>query len=98
MKLTQLAAKPQLVKIELTDEDTIREYGEPLEFWIWDRQPLDKFVKLAQMKGDNMSELIVSVNEMILDEEGNAIVKDGLVLPTNIMSRVIGRVVETLGK
>jgi hypothetical protein len=98
MKLTQLAAKPQLVKIELNDEDVVKEFGEPLEFWIWDRQPMDRFVKLAQMKGENMSELIEAVNDMVLDEEGNPIIKDGLVLPTNIMTKVIGKVVETLGK
>jgi len=98
MKLTQLAAKPQLVKIELTDEDIVREFGEPLEFWIWDRQPMDKFVRLAQMRGEDMSELITAVNEMVLDEEGNPIVKDGLMLPTNVMTKVIGKVVETLGK
>ena len=98
MKLTQLAAKPQLVKIELTDEDVVREFGEPLEFWIYDRQPMDKFVRLAQMRGEDMSELITAVNEMVLDEEGNPIVKDGLMLPTNVMTKVIGKVVETLGK
>jgi hypothetical protein len=98
MKLTQLAAKPQLVKIELNDEDVVKEFGEALEFWIWDRQPMDKFIRLAQMKGEDMSELIAAVNDMVLDEEGNPVVKDGLVLPTNVMTKVIGKVVETLGK
>jgi phosphoribulokinase len=98
MKLTQLAAKPQLVKIEINDEDIIKEFGESLEFHIWDRQPMDKFIRLAQMKGEDMSELIAAVNDMVLDEEGNPVVKDGLVLPTNVMTRVIGKVVETLGK
>jgi phosphoribulokinase len=98
MKLTQLAAKPQLVKIEINDEDIVKEFGESLEFHIWDRQPMDKFIRLAQMKGEDMSELIAAVNDMVLDEEGNPVVKDGLVLPTNVMTRVIGKVVETLGK
>lgn len=98
MKLTQLAAKPQLVRIELTDESIIKQFGEPLEFWIWDRQPMDKFIRLAQMKGEDMGELIEAVNNMVLDEEGQPVVKDGLVLPTDIMTKVIGRVVETLGK
>jgi hypothetical protein len=98
MKLTQLAAKPKLVKIEINDEDIVKEFGEALEFWIWDRQPMDKFVKLAQMKGEDMSELVAAVNDMVLDEEGNPVVKDGLVLPTNVMTKVIGKVVETLGK
>lgn len=98
MKLTQLAAKPKLIKVELTDEDVVKEFGESLEFYIWDRQPIDKFVKLAQMKGNDLNELITAVNEMVLDEEGNPIIKDGLVLPTNVMTKVIGKVVETLGK
>ena len=98
MKLTQLAAKPQLVKIVLNDEDVVKEFGEELEFFIYDRQPMDKFIRLAQMKGEDMSELIAAVNDMVLDEEGNSIIKDGLVLPTNVMTKVIGKVVETLGK
>jgi hypothetical protein len=98
MKLTQLAAKPQLIKIELNDEDTVKEFGESLEFWIWDRQPMDKYIRLAQMGTDNMGELIQAVNEMVLDEEGQSVIKDGLMLPTAVMTRVIGKVVETLGK
>jgi hypothetical protein len=98
MKLTQLAAKPQLVKIEITDEDIVKEFGETLEFYIWDRQPMDRFIRLAQMKTENLSELIETVNDMVLDEAGNKILKDELVLPTNVMTRVITRVVETLGK
>jgi len=35
---------------------------------------------------------------MILDEDGTPIVKDGYLLPSNILTRVIGKVVETLGK
>lgn len=98
MKLTQLAAKPQLVKIELNDEDIVKEFGEPLEFWIWDRQPMDKYIRLAQLQGNNMDELIKAVNEMVLDEDGNPIVKDDLALPTGIMTKVVGKVVESLGK
>jgi len=98
MKLTQLAAKPQLVKITLDEEDVIKQYGEPLEFWIYDRQPLDKFIRLAQMQADNFADLVMAINEMVLDEEGNKIITEELTLPTNVMTKVIGKVVETLGK
>jgi hypothetical protein len=98
MKLTQLAAKPQLVKIELNDEDVVKEYGESLEFWIWDRQPMDQFVRLAKMDASNFEMLVEAVNGMVLDEDGNPVLKDGVVLPTNVMTKVIGKVVETLGK
>ena len=98
MKLTQLAAKPQLVKITLDDEDTQKEFGESLEFWVWDRQPMEQFVKLAQMKSDNFADLVEVINTMVLDEDATPVVKDGLILPAHIMTRVITKVVETLGK
>jgi hypothetical protein len=98
MKLTQLAAKPQLIKISLDDEEIVKEYGEALDFWIWDRQPMDKYIRLAQIKGENIADLIAAVNEMILDEQGNPVLQDGATLPTHVMTKVIGKVVETLGK
>lgn len=98
MKLTQLAAKPQLIKIVIDDEETVQQYGEAVEFWIYDRQPLDKFVKLATLKTDNAAELIETVNGMALDEDGTPVVKDGLTLPMDLMTKVIGKVVERLGK
>lgn len=98
MKLTQLAAKPKLVKIEINDEETLKEFNESIEFYIWDRQPMDKYIKLAQIQGENISELISAVNEMVLDEKGKQILDNDNALPTHIMTRVIGKVVETLGK
>lgn len=98
MKLTQLSKKPELVKVELTDEDTIKEYGESLEFWVYDRTNMDVFVKMATMKGEDFGDMVELVNKMILDEDGTPIVKDGYLLPSNILTRVIGKVVETLGK
>ena len=98
MKLTQITAKPKLVKMILDDEDIVKEYGEALEFWIYDRQPMDQFVRLAQMKPEDFQEMVAMVNGMVLDEDGHPVVKDDLVLPTGIMTKVIGKVVETLGK
>ena len=98
MRLTQLSAKPQLIKISIDDEDTVKEFGEALDFWIYDRQPLDQFVRLAQMKSENFGDLIEVVNSMVLDEEGNRILEGENMLPTNVMTKVIGKVVETLGK
>jgi hypothetical protein len=98
MKLTQLSKKPELVKVELTDEDTIKEYGESLEFWVYDRTNMDVFVKMATMKNEDFGDMVELVNKMILDEDGTPIVKDGYLLPSNILTRVIGKVVETLGK
>jgi len=98
MKINQIASKPQLIKVVLDDEQTRQELGEELEFWTWDRQPLDKFMKLASVKQDNPEEIIKIVKDLILDEEGKIVIKDDVMLPTQILIRIIQKVVETLGK
>jgi hypothetical protein len=55
MKLAELAKKPQLIKVTITDEDIVTEFGEALEFWTWDRQPMDTFLKLASVDQANTS-------------------------------------------
>lgn len=98
MKLTQLSKKPELIKLSLEDADTISEYGEPLEFWIYDRTDIDVFVRMATLKPEDFGSMVDLVHKLILDEDGTPVVREGYLLPTNILSRVIAKVVETLGK
>jgi hypothetical protein len=98
LKLTQLAAKPTLVRIELDDEEIQKQYGDCLEFWIWDRQPMHMFVKLATAQHTDFGQMVELVNSMVLDEEGNQIAQGELIFPTDVMMKIINRVVETLGK
>jgi hypothetical protein len=49
MDLSKIATKPQLIKRTLNDEDIIKEFGEPLDFYTWDRTPIDQFMKLASV-------------------------------------------------
>lgn len=98
MKLSQIAAKPKLVPFILDDEDTVKEFGEPVEFYSWDRQPLDMFMKLANADQQDMSTMIGLVKTLILDEEGKEIIKGDNMLPSSLLIKVIAKVVETLGK
>jgi len=98
MKLNTLIATPQLIKIELNDEDTIKEFGEPIEWWIYDRQPLDKFLKLATNKDDTSEQLISTMREMILDEKGQPLLVGDSTLPTPVLLKVLNKMTETLGK
>lgn len=98
MKLTQLAKAPQLIRIELDDEDIRKEYNDSLEFWIYDRQPLDQFIKLATAKQDDIGSMIEMINAMILDENGERVIKDNLTLPSDVILKVVNKVTETLGK
>jgi hypothetical protein len=98
MKLAELASKPKLIKVELTSKEIVKEYGEALEFWTWDRQPMKQFVKLANIEGSNFDTIMDSVRDLVLDEDGNQIITEEVTLPTTVLMQVIGKVVETLGK
>jgi hypothetical protein len=98
MKLSQLAAKPQLIVVTLDDAETIKEFGETIEFHTWDRQPLDVFMKLANAQQQDIGQMIDIVRTMILDESGKTIIEKDNMLPTNVLLRAIQKIVEQLGK
>lgn len=98
MKLNQLAAKPQLIPFVLDDEDTIKEYGEAIEFYSWDRQPLDIFMRLANANQQDITSMIDIIKGLILDEEGKQIISQENMLPSNLLVRAISKIVEKLGK
>lgn len=98
MKLSQLAAKPQLIKLTLDDAETVKEFSEPVEFCTWDRQPLDTFMKLANANQENMADMIDIVRTLILDDNGKQIITKENMLPTNLLVKAISKIVETLGK
>lgn len=98
MKLSELAKKPQLTKVIISDEDIVAEFGETIEFWTWDRQPMDTFLKLASLDQNNTAAVIEAVRGLVLDEAGNPVMTGENTLPTKILMRVITAVVESLGK
>ena len=98
MKLSQIAAEPQLVEVVIDDKDTVKTYGEPLVFYTWDRQPMDVFMRLANLDQKNTGELINVVKTLILDDEGKQVLNDKNMLPTGILMKAIAKVTEQLGK
>lgn len=97
MKLSKLAAKPQLIQMTLDDEDIVKEYGEPIEFWTWDRQPLDVFMKMANANQQDAGQMIDIVKTLILDEDGKPVIQGDTMLPSSVLVRVIAKIVESLG-
>ena len=96
MNLKDLAAKPQLLKITLDDEDIVKEYGESLDFWTWDRQPIDSYLKMAN--SGEQGALLEIVRNNVMDETGAPVIADGMTLPGNVLLKVVNKIVETLGK
>jgi len=98
MNLAELSKKPQLVVMTLDDEETVKEYGEPLEFYTWDRQPMDVFLKMSAVQADNQGAIIDVVRDLIMDEKGNKLIEGENTLPSKILLRVMTKVVDGLGK
>jgi hypothetical protein len=98
MKLSQVTATPKLIEIVIDDEDTIVEFGESLSFYTWDRQPMDVFLKLANIEQDSDTNVISIVKTLILDETGKEILADNKTLPAKLLMKAIAKVTELLGK
>jgi hypothetical protein len=98
MKLSQITSEPKLIEIILDDEDTLKQYGEAITFHTWDRQPMDVFMRLANVDQKNTGDLINIVKTLILDEEGKQILNEKNMLPTGVLMRAIAKVTEQLGK
>jgi len=98
MKLSELAKKPQLIQVTIDDEDIVADYGSAIEFYTWDRQPMDVFLKLASINSENQAGIMSAVKELVLNEDGTPVITDEATLPTRVMMRVIAKVVEGLGK
>ena len=97
MLITELASKPQLVEITLEDQSIIDKYGEPISFWVWDRQPMDKYIQMAQNEKD-IGVIMNIAKEMILDDTGKPVISGEAVLPGDVAFKALTKVVETLGK
>jgi hypothetical protein len=98
MKLSELSQSPKLIKIQLDDAETIDEYGESVEFWTYDRQPMTVFVKLAAVDQNNYASVMDAVKELLLDEQGKPIIHDDVVPPARLMVKAMTKIMESLGK
>ena len=98
MKLSELAKKPQLQKITITNETLVEKYGDELDFFVFDRQPLDIFTKLADVQEDNVGEYMNILKDIIRNENGDPVMTEDLSLPIDVMTEAMKLIGEHLGK
>ncbi len=98
MKLSEIAKAPKLIKIVLDKDKIVEEYGEPLEFYIYDRQPLEVFGRLANAEKEDFSQIANLMKDLILDEEGKPVMEEDKQLPFDIVVETMGEVSKYLGK
>ena len=96
MKLKELARKPELTKVTVDNETIVSAYGEPLEFWMWDRQDVPTYLQLAQLKDDHGAIFSV-VRKLVLDEDGTPALDESDTLPIEVMIPVVEKAIYQLG-
>jgi hypothetical protein len=98
MKLSELAKKPKLVKLTISKQELVDKYGDELEFYMYDRQSLDIFSKLANATTDNVGEYMSILSDIILKEDGSPVMDGEMVLPIDVMTEAMSLIGEKLGK
>lgn len=97
MKLSEISVKPKLIKLDIDDKDVIEQYGEPIEFYVYDVQPMKTFMQMATVEDKGIGDLAEVVVDLVLDENGKPMIKDDEIPPAGIMVKVISKVIEQLG-
>lgn len=98
MNLSDLASKPKLIELTITDPKLVEKYGEELKFHVLDRQPLDIFAKMSSMDEKNPMEFVETLSHLILNAEGNAVMSEDHILPIDVLTEALKLIGENLGK
>lgn len=98
MQLEQLAVQPQLTKLTISEPKIVEKYGEELEFYVYDRQKLDVFAKMATITEDNAMQYSTILTDLILNDKGEPVMSEDKILPIDVLTEAIKLIGEMLGK
>ena len=99
MDISTLAKKPELVKLEISDEDIVKEFGEPITFWIMDQIDVSTYFNFYKFQQNQDSDLLMEVlRKIILKEDGKPAIAKDQILPVNLTLAVLVKVNDFLGK
>jgi hypothetical protein len=99
MDISNLAKIPQLVKIEITDEDIVSRYGETISFWMVDEMGIDSYFKFYRLQQEQKTEeLNALLRGLIRKADGSPALAEDEVLPVDLVLAVLVGVNDFLGK
>lgn len=97
VKLSQLKAKPTLVERLLDTPDVIEAFGGPVQFWSWDRIPLETYMQLVDADPEDIKIRFDIAKKLILDETGVPILTGEEVFTPGLMTAVVAEVFSGMG-
>ncbi len=99
MDIKKLAKKPELIEVVLDDELLVKEYGEPITFYMKDfvdvNTYFDFFRSQSEKSGEELTELLA---KLILNKEGKPVLAKEETFPIDITIAALTKINETLGK
>ena len=72
--------------------------NEGLDFYTWDRQPLDVFLKFSTLDRGDFASVVMLLKDLIFYEDGSKVLVDGVMMPPTVLVKVVTKMIETLGK
>ena len=97
MNLKELAKKPQLVKVELSDAAIVEKYGDVIDFYMYDRYEMDTYLKLMNNDDQDFAGLSTVIKSMVMEQDGKPIFTDGEIIPPDVLTKMVEEVISRLG-
>jgi hypothetical protein len=99
MDIKKLAKKPELIEVILDEDAIVKEYGEPITFFMKDFVDIntyfDFFRSQNQKTGDELAQLLAKI---ILNKDGNTVLGPDEAFPIDITIAALTKINEQLGK
>lgn len=98
--LDKFVKKPEVVKLEITDEETIKDFGgEPIVFYMKDTISISNYFGYVKAQAEgNADALEDAMRSIILKEDGTPVLGEGETLPVQLAIAVLTKVNEFMGK
>lgn len=99
MDIAKVAKKPELLKMTLDDEAIIKEYGEAIEFYMYDSVDIHTYFDFYRVQQEQSGpELNALMRKIILNAEGKPVIKEDEMLPVDIVFAALLKLNDNLGK
>lgn len=94
----KFAKKPELVKVQITDEEVVKAYGD-IFFYVYDIVDISTYFEFYQLQSQREgAELMSLMRKLILDEKGKPALKEQDSLPVDLALAAVAAVSAELGK
>ncbi len=99
MKLSELSKKPELIKLTIDKKDLVEKYGETLDFYMYDRQPLHVYSRIAKSsQSEDIGDYLIMLMDVMLNADGTTVMTEESLLPLDLMTEAMTLIAQHLGK